>query len=43
VNFDQPFSEGRTTFLTADEIGFFVNSGNGSYPAAMTLLHWLET
>ena len=42
-NWIQLFSEGRTTFLTADEIGFYADSNNASYPAAMTLLSWKIT
>lgn len=34
------FSEGRTTFLTADQIGFFINAFDSN--AAITLLHWAE-
>jgi len=33
---------GRTDFLTADEVGFYANSNNATYPAAMTLLSWKE-
>ncbi|KKN66970.1 hypothetical protein LCGC14_0466500 [marine sediment metagenome] len=36
-------SVGRTDFLTADEIFFFTNSNNATYPTAMTLLSWAET
>lgn len=34
------FLEGRTTYLTADQIGFFLNAYDAN--AAMTLLHWSE-
>lgn len=33
---------GRTDFMTADEVGFFVHGENGTYPAALTLLSWKE-
>ncbi len=36
-------SVGRTDFLTADQVGFYVNSNNSSWPAALTLLSWKET
>lgn len=38
----QTSSEGRTTFMTADEVGFFCNANNATYPAAMTLLSWKQ-
>lgn len=34
------FSEGRTTFLTADQIGFYINPFDGN--CAATFLHWVE-
>lgn len=33
---------GRTDFITADEVGFFVQSGSATYPIGMTLLSWLQ-
>lgn len=42
-NFHIFHSVGRTDFLTADEVGFFVQSANATYPAAVTLLSWKET
>jgi len=33
----------RTDFITPDECGFFVNSGQASFDAGMLLLSWLET
>lgn len=42
-NFTQLFSEGRTTFLTADEVGFFVNSLNATWSASATLKSWEQT
>jgi hypothetical protein len=33
----------RTDFITADEVGFFVNAANATYPAGMTLLSWEES
>lgn len=34
---------GRTDFLTADQVGFYANANNATYPADMTLLSWKET
>lgn len=43
VNFQQLHSVGRTDFLTANEVGFFVNANNGSgYDAGATVIHWEE-
>jgi hypothetical protein len=36
-------SVSRTDFLTADQVGFVVNSGHASHAAAMTLLSWEQT
>lgn len=36
-------SVGRTDFLTADEVGFGVESFNATGPANMTLLHWKQS
>lgn len=33
----------RTDFLTADEVGFYVDSCNATFPAYMTLLSWVES
>lgn len=33
---------GRTDFLTADEVGFFVKDQNATYAPAMTLVSWEE-
>lgn len=41
-NWVQVHSVGRTDFLTADEVGFFVDT-NGSFEANMTVLHWKQT
>jgi hypothetical protein len=41
-NFTQVYSEGRTTFLTADEVGFFVNDETNVYAVGMTLLSWKQ-
>lgn len=41
VNFVQVHSVGRTDFLTANEVGFFVDT-NGSFAANMTVLHWKQ-
>ena len=42
-NFEQLLSEANTTFLTADEVGFFANSITASTYAALTLLSWAES
>lgn len=42
-NFTQLLSETRTTFLTADEVGFFVNAANSSGAGNCTLLSWAQT
>jgi len=42
VNFIEIHTIGRTDFLTADEVGFFVNPINATYPCGMKLYHWLE-
>ena len=34
---------GRTDFLTADQVGFYANANNATYPADLTLLSWKET
>lgn len=31
---------GRTDFLTADEVGFYIDVENGTYPLGVTLLSW---
>jgi hypothetical protein len=41
-NFVTVHSVGRTDFLTADEVGFFADANNASYPAGLTLLSWKE-
>jgi hypothetical protein len=42
-HFFQLHSVGRTDFLTADQVGFFVDSFHATLPAGMTLLSWAET
>jgi hypothetical protein len=42
-NWIELYSVGRTTFLTADQIGFWAESGQTTAPAIMWLLHWKET
>lgn len=42
-NFIQIHSVGRTDFATCDEIGFYADSNNATYPAALTLLSWKVT
>lgn len=43
INFQQFHSIGRTDFLTADEVGFFINPNNNNIAMGMTLLSWKET
>lgn len=33
-------TESRTAHMTADQVGFFVSSGNATYATGMTLFHW---
>jgi hypothetical protein len=40
IDFHQLHSVGNTDFLTADEIGFYVDSNGASVAPAMTLLSW---
>lgn len=41
-NWIQAFSQGRTTFFTADQVGFFVTDSTNIAPV-MTLLSWKES
>jgi hypothetical protein len=41
-NWHDLHSIGRTDFLTADEVGFYVNSQSATYPAACTLISWAQ-
>lgn len=34
---------GRTDFLTADQVGYYVNANNATYDAGMLLLSWQES
>lgn len=43
INWFLSFSETRTTFMTADQVGFFVDAGNASNPAFLWLMSWLES
>lgn len=36
------FTVARTTFLTANEVGFFVNDQTNTYEVGMTLLSWVQ-
>jgi hypothetical protein len=36
------YTVGRTSFLTADQVGIFANPQNVTYPAGMTLVSWKE-
>jgi len=42
-NWLQIHTIGRTDFLTADQIGFFVEANDATYTVQTTLLHWKET
>jgi hypothetical protein len=42
VNFQQIFSVARTTFLTANQIGYFVNDNGAGFPMGVTLLSWTQ-
>lgn len=43
VFWHQVHSVGRTDFLTADQVGFFAGSENGSWPAAIWVQGWDES
>lgn len=43
VNFSQVDSRTRTDFLTPNQVGFFANSENATYPDGITLLSWKES
>lgn len=43
IHWLQVHTIGRTDFLTADEVGFFVNVNNATYSHSMWLLHWAES
>jgi hypothetical protein len=40
VTFEQIYTEARTTFLTADEIGIYVNGYNATYAASAVFMDW---
>ena len=42
-NFITVLTEGRTTFLTATQIGVFVHVADGSYGTAMRVIHWSQS
>lgn len=42
-NFETALTEGRTTFLTADEVGFFANSSTATAGPRCTLMSWQQT
>jgi len=42
-NWIQIDSQGRTDFMTADEVGWFVEAGGATYDAGATLISWKET
>lgn len=41
-NWEVLHTVGRTDYLTADQVGFFVNANSVTYGAGMTLLSWKE-
>jgi hypothetical protein len=41
-NFKVIHTVGRTDFLTADQVGFFVNDQSNTIAAGMTLLSWKQ-
>jgi hypothetical protein len=41
-NFETIHTVSRTDFLTADQVGFFVDSQNASFAASMTLASWKQ-
>lgn len=41
-HFIQAFSESRTNFLTADEVGFYIDPGNSNKLLAVHLVSWVE-
>lgn len=43
VNFAERYREARTTFLTADEVGFFINPTNLGIHCSLTIMSWKET
>jgi hypothetical protein len=42
ITFQTIYSVSRTTFITADQVGFYVNSVNGTGAVTITLLSWVE-
>lgn len=42
VNFCDLYTEARATFLTADEVGFFINPSNRGSECRLSLLSWEE-
>jgi hypothetical protein len=43
VTFTTFHTVGRTDFITADQVGFFINAANATWGISMTLLSWEET
>ena len=43
LNFVEIHSIGRTDFLTADQVGFYVTSQNASFGAGIWMMSWLES
>lgn len=42
ITWVRAYQEGRTVFLTADEVLFYVDPNNGNYGVGMLLLHWAQ-
>lgn len=42
-NYTQLHSVSRTDFLTADEVGFYLNMNNATHASVMTLLSWKQS
>jgi hypothetical protein len=42
TNFFNVYTVGRTDFITSDEVGFGLESGQTAYPTGMKVLHWAE-
>lgn len=41
INFYPVYTVGRTTFLTADQIGFVLNTGSASFDNGLTVISWV--
>lgn len=43
LNWIEVHSVGRTDYMTADEVGFCIDTGQATYLGGMNLLHWVES